>query len=254
LECGEVLEGESGEFRSPGYPVAYPDNLNCTWTIYKPRGLSVLVFPTFEVEESYTGERCEYDFVHITIGTGDDQVIHGPFCGFEPPAPIVFHKQVTIQFISDGIRAFQGFEAVFLLERTAKRKPEISTQNNLKCGEVLDGYSGQFHSPGYPESYFDNLNCTWKIRKPRGLSELKFVSFDVEESYTGERCEYDFVHITVGTGDDKLVHGPFCGFDPPDPIVFRQNVTIKFISDSIRTFKGFKAVFRPVKKFGRREA
>ncbi|GAA53319.1 procollagen C-endopeptidase enhancer 2, partial [Clonorchis sinensis] len=220
LECGEVLKGESGEFRSPGYPVVYPDNLNCTWNIYKPRGLSVLVFPTFEVEESYTGERCEYDFVHITVGTGDDQVIHGPFCGFKPPAPIVFQKHVTVQFISDGSRAFQGFEAVFLLvktyiptppriEHTTEAQQEVSTQNadvpvDLKCGEVLDGDSGHFHSPGYPKSYPDNLKCTWKIQKPRGLSELKFLSFDIEESYTGERCEYDFVHITVGTGDDQL--------------------------------------------------
>ncbi|KAG5446761.1 Procollagen C-endopeptidase enhancer 2 [Clonorchis sinensis] len=218
LECGEVLKGESGEFRSPGYPVVYPDNLNCTWNIYKPRGLSVLVFPTFEVEESYTGERCEYDFVHITVGTGDDQVIHGPFCGFKPPAPIVFQKHVTVQFISDGSRAFQGFEAVFLLvktyiptppriEHTTEAQQEVSTQNadvpvDLKCGEI-------------------------------------------EESYTGERCEYDFVHITVGTWDDQVIHGPFCGFNPPAPIVFQQNVTIIFVSDSIRVFKGFEAAFHP---------
>ncbi|KAL9979480.1 hypothetical protein ACROYT_G017151 [Oculina patagonica] len=63
LSCGGSLTGSSGNFKSPGYPGNYPNDVECKWTITVPRRSSlVLAFRTFETE------RC-HDYVKIFRGS-----------------------------------------------------------------------------------------------------------------------------------------------------------------------------------------
>ncbi|XP_020632354.1 deleted in malignant brain tumors 1 protein-like [Orbicella faveolata] len=61
--CGGPLTGSSGNFKSPGYPGNYPNNIECKWTITVPRrSYLVLAFRTFDTE------RC-HDYVKIFRGS-----------------------------------------------------------------------------------------------------------------------------------------------------------------------------------------
>ncbi|KAG5446744.1 hypothetical protein CSKR_114201 [Clonorchis sinensis] len=47
--CNENLPADAGSLESPGYPLIYPNDLNCTWTIGKPNGMGHLSFVDFDV-------------------------------------------------------------------------------------------------------------------------------------------------------------------------------------------------------------
>ncbi|TGZ63576.1 hypothetical protein CRM22_006844 [Opisthorchis felineus] len=115
-KCGEELPGEAGSFQSPGYPIIYPDKLNCTWTIKRPAKPSILKFVGFEVEMPLFGGGCEFDYVLVTVGSGASASTHGPLCGYQPPEDIHYNDEVTVKFISDRIRAYKGFAAVYYPE------------------------------------------------------------------------------------------------------------------------------------------
>ena len=50
-----------------------------------------------------------------------------------------------------------------------------------ECGGMLNGSSGSFSTPGYPSSYYDDLDCMWTIPIPvNGSLWLKFFEFETE--------------------------------------------------------------------------
>jgi len=64
----------------------------------------------------------------------------------------------------------------------------------VKCGGNLTERNGNFTSPGYPNDYPTNVNCTWEIQVPSGhVILLFFTSFNVEYN-SGYVCS-DFVDV-----------------------------------------------------------
>ncbi|ELU16388.1 hypothetical protein CAPTEDRAFT_138641, partial [Capitella teleta] len=54
---------------------------------------------------------------------------------------------------------------------------------------------GVLLSPGYPQKYSNNLDCTYGIHQPSGSTttlELKY--FDLEHH---ETCDYDWLQVTI---------------------------------------------------------
>ena len=45
--------------------------------------------------------------------------------------------------------------------------------------------TGELGSPGYPNDYYSNLNCYWRITVPNGLVLLRFRNFETESC-----CDY----------------------------------------------------------------
>ncbi|GAA56409.1 cubilin [Clonorchis sinensis] len=105
-KCGGKLPPNKGSFQTPGYPIVYPDDRNCTWTIDKPIKSSVLHFVDFEVEQALSGPLCQFDYVTVTIGSGSSATKVGPLCGYTAPEDILFNDSVKIAFISDRIQLF----------------------------------------------------------------------------------------------------------------------------------------------------
>ena len=61
--------------------------------------------------------------------------------------------------------------------------------------EVIEetGMFGELITPGYPETYSDNLDLQWNITVPKGYQiRLYFTVFDVE--YSAD-CEYDYLKV-----------------------------------------------------------
>ncbi|KAM9308265.1 uncharacterized protein PAF06_012447 [Gastrophryne carolinensis] len=116
--------------------------------------------------------------------------------------------------------------------------PRINNRWNYACGGLLKGLSGQFESPGFPQSYDKDMNCTWVIEAPSGYYLiLEFVSIVLE----GHRnCEYDYVLLYDGIQSDNHVLGRFCGSQHPHQVRASSNVvTVIMRSDSTVEFDGF---------------
>ena len=61
------------------------------------------------------------------------------------------------------------------------------------CGGSYSSNRGSLHSPGWPNSYPENIDCIWEIRVPeRNFIVLKVENFTVEWE---ENCEYDYLQI-----------------------------------------------------------
>ncbi|XP_073443975.1 uncharacterized protein [Dendrobates tinctorius] len=111
------------------------------------------------------------------------------------------------------------------------------------CGGRLTALSGQFISPGFPQSYEKNMNCMWVLEVPLGYYVvLDFVSLVIEEH---RHCEYDYVMIYDGMKSDQHVLGRFCGLRLPSQIRSSSNVmTVIMRSDSSVELDGISAQFR----------
>ncbi|KAJ7371386.1 hypothetical protein OS493_025848 [Desmophyllum pertusum] len=73
------LEGSSGTFESPRYPLKYPKFMSCTWVITVPEGKLVkLSFQKFDVEWS---ANCDEDYVRVYDGQYSTSTVKKTLCG-----------------------------------------------------------------------------------------------------------------------------------------------------------------------------
>lgn len=89
-----------------------------------------------------------------------------------------------IKFVSDNSVTGTGFSAIY------------KAQTSLTCLEFVIGISGSLTSPGYPQDYANDLDCTWVLGSPtETIIKLIFESFDVEAE---SDCGYDVVEVFDG--------------------------------------------------------
>ena len=63
----------------------------------------------------------------------------------------------------------------------------------LVCGGQLYAVTGSLTSPGYPDHYPHDRDCTWVIHAAPGHQiKLNFTDFQLEEH---QNCEYDYLEI-----------------------------------------------------------
>ena len=59
----------------------------------------------------------------------------------------------------------------------------------LDCHATLTQSHGDITSFGFPQGYYNNMDCTWLIQRPNGeVIEIRFTSFDVESDFTYFVC------------------------------------------------------------------
>lgn len=115
----------------------------------------------------------------------------------------------------------------------------------------LTGLQGQFHSPGYPQGYPDDVSLTWEIRVPAGYRvELRFAHVDIEPS---QECAYDHLQILT----EEAFSPSICGTSWrgqrhfPYPLVYRTSgrwMSVSFTSDfsNAQRYTGFSAFYTAV--------
>ncbi|GFR09911.1 bone morphogenetic protein 1 homolog, partial [Trichonephila clavata] len=110
------------------------------------------------------------------------------------------------------------------------------------CGGDIVQEKGILHSPNYPEDYWSNKECTWRITVPENHQvALKFQSFEIENH---DNCVYDYLEIRDGHESTSPLLGRFCGYKNPDDIRSTGNkMTVKFVSDRSVQKAGFAADF-----------
>lgn len=110
------------------------------------------------------------------------------------------------------------------------------------CGGVLTGLSGVISSPGYPQDYSNNADCSWAIHVSNmSVITLVFLDFQLENI---DGCNFDFVALFDGPTVSHQHLGRYCGADKPPNIVTTSNqLLVVFKSDFNIGGRGFRAYY-----------
>ena len=115
-DCSGYITSTTGSVTSPGHPVSYPSNKDCSWLISVESGKKIaLMFTTFDVKRGSSAQGCQEDFVEVRNGLTDiSRQIGGKYCNGNKPVLITTPRNtVRIHFhsgstaISVSNRGFQ---------------------------------------------------------------------------------------------------------------------------------------------------
>uniref|UniRef100_A0A3B4F981 Cubilin n=1 Tax=Pundamilia nyererei TaxID=303518 RepID=A0A3B4F981_9CICH len=236
---GVDVTGESGQIASPLYPRTYPNNADYHWTVTVDGDSYIQIrFLDMDIEDLYD---CYYDHLKIFDGPSIHYYPIGTFCGLNLPPPVrSLGSTVTVQFKSDAVLGGKGF----LLEWTAIQNsgPPPTITPGACGGMLMTGETpGFLYSPGWPENYPPNQECTWLIRSPDSTVELTILSLDIEDSHT---CYFDSVVVRDGATSQSPVLASVCGRDHPGSLHSTgDSMYIHFSSDGSISGQGFNASY-----------
>uniref|UniRef100_A0A671M342 Neuropilin 1a n=1 Tax=Sinocyclocheilus anshuiensis TaxID=1608454 RepID=A0A671M342_9TELE len=215
-KCGDNIRITSANYlTSPGYPVSYYPSQKCSWVITAPgpnQRILINFNPHFDLEDRESKQhRPPCSFFNV--------------CFFPPTPSASVSKQeiLTFSFLS------------------------VST-SGPECSRNFTSSSGVIKSPGFPEKYPNNLDCTFMIFAPK-MSEivLEFESFELEpdtQPPTGVFCRYDRLEIWDGFPGVGPYIGRYCGQNTPGRIISYTGILALTINtDSAIAKEGFSANF-----------
>ncbi|XP_043990422.1 neuropilin-1a-like isoform X1 [Gambusia affinis] len=233
---GEIMIDSANYLTSPGYPGAYPPSQLCVWVITAPEpGQKILINfnPHFDLED----RDCKYDYLEVYNGGVDEaSSMVGKFCGKIAPSPIISSgDQLLIKFVSDYETHGAGFSVRYEVFKTG---PE--------CSRNFTAPSGVIETPGFPEKYPNNLECTFMIFAPK-MAEItvEFYSFNMEPDTTppaGAVCRYDWLEVWDGFPAVGPHIGRYCGHKSPGRIISHTGIlSMTITTDSAIAKEGFMA-------------
>ncbi|XP_031439412.1 neuropilin-1a isoform X2 [Clupea harengus] len=237
-KCGDNIRITTADYlTSPGYPMSYYPSQKCVWVITAPgpnQRILINFNPHFDLED----RECKYDYVEVRDGVDESGQLVGKYCGKIAPSPVVSSgNQLFIKFVSDYETHGAGFSIRYEIFKTG---PE--------CSRNFTSNSGVIKSPGYPEKYPNQLDCTFMIFAPK-MSEivLEFESFELEPDPNppaGVHCRYDRLEIWDGFPGVGPYIGRFCGQTTPGRIISYTGILALTINtDSAIAKEGFSANF-----------
>ncbi|KAM6953504.1 cubilin [Aplochiton taeniatus] len=236
---GNDISGTWGQIASPLYPRTYPMNADYRWTITVEGDHYIQIrFLDIDIEDLYD---CYYDNLKVFDGPNVHAYSLGTFCGLTLPGPVRSSgSTVTLEFRSDTVVGGKGF----LIEWTAVQSSgPLPTIAPGACGGALRPEdSPQFlFSPGWPENYGPDLECTWVIRSPDSTVELNLLSLDMEDYPT---CYFDSLVVRDGETNLSPLLASVCGRELPGPLHSTGDAMfVRFTSDSSLSGKGFNASY-----------
>ncbi|XP_071088547.1 cubilin-like [Haliotis cracherodii] len=134
---GEEINGyETKYIESPNYPLDYPDNADCSWTISTDvEGYVIHVkVEFFYLEHDST---CSYDYVQLYDVRGTYEHSLGRWCGFDGPDTQSTGLSMKVRFLSDASSTFTGFKLAF-----TAGEPTSSSSFSPNFGGVIGGVFG----------------------------------------------------------------------------------------------------------------
>ncbi|XP_068165082.1 neuropilin-2a isoform X1 [Antennarius striatus] len=243
-ECGDVFDASKpGYITSPGYPLEYPPHQNCHWIITAPEPSQRIVInfnPHFDIER----QDCKYDFIEIRDGTSENADVLGRHCNNIAPAPIVSSgPSLQIRFVSDYAHQGAGFSLRYEIFRTGSEF----------CFRNFTNPSGMIESPGFPDKYPHNLECSYMIIAPPHMDiTLTFLTFDLENDplLVGESyCKYDWLDVWDGLPQVAPLIGRYCGTKIPPEIQSSSGLlSLSFHTDMAVAKDGFSARYNMTHK------
>uniref|UniRef100_A0A671VP02 Neuropilin n=1 Tax=Sparus aurata TaxID=8175 RepID=A0A671VP02_SPAAU len=241
--CGGYFDAsKAGYITTPGYPLEYPPHQNCRWVITAPEPLQRIVLnfnPHFEIEKL----DCRYDYVEIHDGNSETADLLGKHCSNIAPAPIISSgPSLHIKFVSDYAHQGAGFSLRYEIFKTGS-----------DCSRNFTSPTGVIESPGFPDKYPHNLECSFIIIVPPSMDvTLTFLTFDLENDPLpggdGD-CKYDWLEVWDGLPGVGPLIGRYCGTSVPPEIQSSTGIlSLSFHTDMAVAKDGFAARYNMTHK------
>ncbi|XP_046548881.1 cubilin-like [Haliotis rubra] len=228
-----TLSGDAANITSPGYPESYGPNLTCGWNIHASspdRQVGVYIV-YLDLEVSYN---CQYDRLSFYDGPDKSNGSMFTFCGRDstPRSILSSSNSMYIEFISDSFVNSEGFRIIVIdVEKCGGRLTATSEKRN-------------FASPGYPYTYFNNLNCTWIITAENAADTVALTTLnsDIEKDTSFfNPCSHDALRVYNGnTTEDDQYLGRSCAYQTPIYQSSKNSLLVRFTTDAGTTRPGFK--------------
>ncbi|KAI5725404.1 hypothetical protein M8J77_014895 [Diaphorina citri] len=194
IACGGELTGCRGTFSSPNYPLQYPLNTECVWTVKSSPGNKMAVqFPVFQLEDS---DKCNEDYVEIREADAQGKLL-GVYCSSQVPLNVSVDAAFWIKFKSNGVGTATGFTADYYY---------------VEDIEIQGQTGGLITSPQYPTPLSEYKKFSYTIRVSDGAK----IRITILESYLSghsDECEFGgTLKVFEGTEalDSKLLHPNLC--------------------------------------------
>ncbi|XP_020662303.3 cubilin [Pogona vitticeps] len=227
--CGGVYNATSTPqtATSPYFPNAYPPFTFCRWVIDAPPEQQVkLAVQEFHLSSSQDCSQNYLEFQDSPLVNHEHADRVHRFCGSENfPIP-EFHsyrRTVVVIFRSNAYISNNGLS--------------FSYQTS-GCSREYNQSFGYLKSPGWPNPYPHNLDCTIILRSPRNHSiSLFFSSFHLEDM----GCQHDFLEVRNGSDANSPLLGKYCGNNLPNPVFPKSHVVyLHFRSDPLLAYNGYE--------------
>ncbi|XP_006159809.2 LOW QUALITY PROTEIN: cubilin [Tupaia chinensis] len=228
-QCGGTVTGQSGVIESLGYPtLPYSDNLSCEWHLQGLLGHYLTIhFEDFNLQNS---SGCEKDFVEIWENHTSGNLL-GRYCGNTIPDSIDTSSNVAlVRFVTDASLTASGFRLRF----------ESSTG---ECGGDLQGPTGTFSSPNYPNPNPHGRLCEWRITVQEGRQiTLTFNNLRLE---TRPSCDNEHVAVFNGLRSNSPQLEKLCSSENVNDEIASSGNTMRvvFFTDGSRPYGGFLASY-----------
>uniref|UniRef100_A0AAZ3Q759 CUB and Sushi multiple domains 2 n=1 Tax=Oncorhynchus tshawytscha TaxID=74940 RepID=A0AAZ3Q759_ONCTS len=279
-QCGGDLKAPSGIILSPGWPELYKEALNCEWVIEAPPGYPIkIVFDKFRTEVnydvlevrdgrfpsspligSYQGTQVPQflistsNFLFLLFSTDKSHSDIGFRIHYEsktlhhcvdPGIPVNgqrhgndFYVGALVTFSCDAGYSLSDPEPLECEPNFQWSRPLPSC--DALCGGYIQGNTGTILSPGFPDFYPHNLNCTWMIESSHGKGvQFTFHTFHLESPH-------DHLLVTEnGSFPEPLWRLTGSTLPPTLSAGLYGNYTaqIRFLSDFSVSYEGFNITF-----------
>uniref|UniRef100_A0A8C5MEU9 Neuropilin n=1 Tax=Leptobrachium leishanense TaxID=445787 RepID=A0A8C5MEU9_9ANUR len=186
-ECSRNFTSLNGVIKSPGFPEKYPNALECTYIVFAPKMLEIIMeFESFELEPDSNapgGRSCRYDYLEIWDGFPGVGPHIGRYCGQNTPGRIRSSTGIlSMIFHTDNAIAKEGFSANYSVLPS-------SADEDFKCKEPLGMESGEIHSDQITVS--SQYSTNWSAERSR----LNYV----ENGWTpGEDSVKEWIQVDLG--------------------------------------------------------
>ncbi|XP_072020799.1 uncharacterized protein [Amphiura filiformis] len=220
-----------GSITSVSFPYSYPGREIVITTITSGNKEHIAIsFEFFEVQDIPFEDDC-YDYLEFFDGeTPTKKAFIGRACGTQKsfsPLKSTGQALVLVFFADQRFDESRGYDA---------------TLTTVKSCDSIVTSTGTISSSNYPSQYYNNEQCSTKIRAKRGKRVLlTFTDVNLEERSNEGSC-YDKLQVyDGGVAKAGALIGEFCGSELP---VFRSSgrkLLIVFSSDFMINGKGYTA-------------
>ncbi|KAF7484895.1 Hypothetical predicted protein [Marmota monax] len=197
----------------------------CTWVIEAPPHQQVKI--TVWALQLHSQD-CAQNYLEVQDLPEGDGRVH--FCGRNISALPEFYSSTRTAMV------------VFKSEVLNSNSRVSFTYQIADCNRQYNRAFGNLKSPGWPENYNDNLDCTIILTAPQNHAiSLFFHSFDIEDS---SNCAHDFLEVRNGSSSSSPLLGKYCGTLQPNPIFSQNNeLYLRFKSNNIISSHGYEIIW-----------
>ncbi|KAF6722152.1 Cubilin [Oryzias melastigma] len=225
LFCGGTLNATTTiqTLTSPFYPNTYPPHTSCRWILDAPGQETIKVsIQTFVLQPD---QSCSTNYLQIHDWPLGDFGQSHTFCALDmhPPDFYSYGRMVLVDFKSDRFVTGNGLSFTFQI---------------TNCSRTYEQEFGYLKSPGWPDTYPHDVDCTIILKAPTNYSiSFFFNAFDVESHSS---CDFDYLEVRNGSTANSPLIGRFCGSTLPNPIFPQSNTLyLHFRSDFSSVRDGF---------------